>query len=114
MSDAMNVNSVLNQIRTLRAQTEALRAPAPGVQPATEKVNPVTDFGSLLTDSLQSVNKLQKQSGALQTAFEKGDPGVSLPEVMIASQKSSVAFQATIEVRNKMVDAYQEIMRMSV
>ena len=46
MSDAMNVNSVLNQIRTLRAQTEALRAPAPGVQPATEKVNPVTDFGS--------------------------------------------------------------------
>lgn len=112
MSDAMNVNSVLNQIRTLRAQTEALRSPE--VQPTTEKVNPVTDFGSLLSDSLQSVNQLQKQSGALQTAFEKGDPGVSLPEVMIASQKSSVAFQATIEVRNKMVDAYQEIMRMSV
>ncbi len=112
MSDAMNVNSVLNQIRTLRAQTEALRAPE--VQPQTNKVNPVTDFGSMLSDSLQSVNQLQKQSGALQTAFEKGDPGVSLPEVMIASQKSSVAFQATVEIRNKMVDAYQEVMRMSI
>ena len=112
MSDAMNVNSVLNQIRTLRAQTEALRAPE--VQPQTNKVNPVTDFGSMLSDSLQSVNQLQKQSGALQTAFEKGEPGVSLPEVMIASQKSSVAFQATVEIRNKMVDAYQEVMRMSI
>lgn len=112
MSDAMNVNSVLNQIRTLRAQTEALRTPE--VQAPSNKVNPVSDFGNLLSDSLQSVNQLQKQSGALQTAFEKGDPGVSLPEVMIASQKSSVAFQATVEIRNKMVDAYQEVMRMSV
>jgi len=43
-----------------------------------------------------------------------GDPNVSLADAMIASQKASVAFQATVQVRNKLVAAYEEVMRMSV
>jgi flagellar hook-basal body complex protein FliE len=43
-----------------------------------------------------------------------GDPNVNLVDVMIASQKASVAFEATVQVRNKMVEAYQEVMRMSI
>ena len=47
-------------------------------------------------------------------AFEMGDPNVTLPEVMIAKSKAGLAFEGMVQVRNKMIDAYQEIMRMQV
>jgi flagellar hook-basal body complex protein FliE len=50
----------------------------------------------------------------MRTAFEQGEPGVDLAEVMIAVQKSSVSFQAMVEVRNKLVDAYKDVMNMPV
>ncbi|MFW5446947.1 MAG: flagellar hook-basal body complex protein FliE, partial [Methylophagaceae bacterium] len=59
-------------------------------------------------------NETQQAAGKLKTAFEMGDPNVSLADAMIASQKASVAFQATLQVRNKLVQAYEEVMRMSV
>jgi len=50
----------------------------------------------------------------LSRSFEQGDPGVSLTQVMVASQKASVSFQAMTQVRNKLIDAYQEVMNMQV
>lgn len=73
-----------------------------------------SNFGDLLGDAINSVNGLQKQSSTLQTRFDQGDANVSLSDVMIARNKSSVAFDATIQVRNKMVDAYKELMNMPV
>lgn len=70
------------------------------------------DFASLLKQSINSVNETQQTSASLSKAFEVGDKNVSLAEVMIASQKASVAFQATLQVRNKLVDAYREVMNM--
>ena len=49
-----------------------------------------------------------------ETAVEMGDRSVSISDAMIASQKASVAFTATVEVRNKFVEAYKEIMNMPV
>ncbi|MDH5301475.1 MAG: flagellar hook-basal body complex protein FliE [Gammaproteobacteria bacterium] len=72
------------------------------------------DFGQLLKGALSNVNSLQQESNKLKTAFEMGEPGIDLPQVMVASQKAGVAFTATVEVRNKLIDAYKTIMSMSV
>jgi len=73
-----------------------------------------SNFGSMLTDALKSVNDLQKDSGEKKTAFEMGDSSVTLGDVMIASSKSGIALDATVQVRNKFVEAYKEIMSMPV
>jgi flagellar hook-basal body complex protein FliE len=72
------------------------------------------DFGQMLNSAINNVNSLQKASGELQTRFDMGDENVSLSDVMIARNKSSVAFEATIQVRNKLVDAYKQLMNMPV
>ena len=73
-----------------------------------------SDFAGLLKTAINSVNGLQSQTSKLQTAVEMGDPSVSLAQAMIASQKSSIAFEATVQVRNKLVEAYKEVMSMPV
>jgi len=71
-----------------------------------------TSFASLLERSIEQVNALQQRAGNLTTAFERGDPGVSLAEVMVAVEKAGIAFQAATEVRNRLVRAYQDVMNM--
>ena len=60
------------------------------------------------------MNGLQQNTGDLRTRFDQGDRSVSLSDVMIASQKSGVAFDATVQVRNKLIESYKEIMSMPV
>ncbi len=105
MSD-VQINQVLAQMRAL-AQSAGLENAAP-----TEAGRP--DFANLLKQSLDQVNATQQASRSLATAFETGDPDVSLVEVMVASQKASVSFEAVNQVRNRLLSAYQEIMSMSV
>ena len=71
-------------------------------------------FGDLLSNALNTVNDAQADAKQKVTAVEMGDRNVSLADAMIASQKSSVAFEATVQVRNKLVEAYKEIMNMPV
>lgn len=71
------------------------------------------NFASFLNDAIQSVNNQQIQSDVLTQKLINGQD-VDLHEVMIASQKASITLNATMEVRNKVIDAYQEIMRMSI
>ncbi len=79
------------------------------------EVNPSqSQFGDMFKQALSHVNGLQQQSSSMRTAFEMGDPNMSLAQVMIASQKSSLAFEATVQVRNKLVEAYKDIMSMPV
>ena len=68
----------------------------------------------MFKNAIDTVNTHQKTSAELATRFEQGDPSVDLPEVMIAMQKSSVSFQAMTQVRNKLVEAYKEVMNMPV
>jgi len=100
----MNVEQVLNQMRVLSQNN---------VLPETSNTNRA-DFSQLLSDSIGQVNELQKESQEMKTAFEMGDPGVDIPEVMIAVQKASLSFEAITEVRNKLLSAYQEVMNMQV
>jgi flagellar hook-basal body complex protein FliE len=69
------------------------------------------NFSQLLKKSIDEVNKMQVQSDQLTEKLVRGE-NVDLHQVMIASQKASITLQTTMEVRNKVVEAYQEIMRM--
>ncbi|NJM12832.1 MAG: flagellar hook-basal body complex protein FliE [Synechococcaceae cyanobacterium SM1_2_3] len=71
------------------------------------------DFASVLKSMLVDVSQSQQQSNQLAAAFERGQHQ-DLAEVMIAQQKSRLAFQTTLQVRNKLVSAYQDIMNMPV
>jgi|CEGD01.1.fsa_nt_gi flagellar hook-basal body complex protein FliE len=93
-------------------QTMMLEASNNTARPTANNVN--SNFGDLLGQAINSVNSLQKASSQMQTRFDQGDTNVSLSDVMIARNKSSVAFDATIQVRNKLVDAYKELMNMPV
>ena len=107
MSD-IEISRVLSQMRAMAAQ-------AGGVDPAQEGPQAgQVDFSSLLKNSIERVNETQMEAGRMTEAFQAGDPNTDLTEVMIALQKAKVSFQAMTQVRNKLVDAYQEIMRMSI
>jgi flagellar hook-basal body complex protein FliE len=73
-----------------------------------------SDFGSMLKDAVNSVNDLQQEAGAKRTAFEMGDRSITLADTMISASKAGIAFDATVQVRNKFVEAYKEIMSMPV
>jgi flagellar hook-basal body complex protein FliE len=72
------------------------------------------DFASVLKSSLDSVAQVQNQASALQNAFVLGDDKVSLSDTMIAMQKANISLQTTVQVRNKVVAAYNDIMNMQV
>lgn len=90
-------------------------AVAPEVQGATRPDAKAKEgsFGDVLKGSLAEVNRLQKQADAAITELAKGDK-VSLHETMIAMEQADVSFKLMMEVRNKIVEAYQEIMRIQV
>ena len=71
-------------------------------------------FSDALKNSLEQVSNSQKHAEELGQKFAMGDDSVSLSDTMIAMQKSTIAFQATVQVRNKLVSAYHEIMNMQV
>lgn len=110
MSNSTAINQVLSQMRAIQAKSHAI-----GVTPtqATEPTGGVK-FSQQLASALDNVNESLQTSGKLQETFDKGDPSVSLAQVMIASKKAEVAFQATVQVRNKFVEAYKDIMNMPI
>jgi flagellar hook-basal body complex protein FliE len=103
----ININSVLTQMRAMAAQAQAITPAAPTDSGA-------ADFKDLLTRALDQVNETQHTARNLAEAFERGDKGVDIAEVMIAAQKADVSFQAISQVRNRLVTAYQDIMNMPI
>ena len=72
------------------------------------------DFSQALTDALKGVSSSQNQAAELQRQVQMDNPTVSIEETMVAMQKAQIGFQATLQVRNKLVQAYSEIMSMQV
>ena len=105
-----NLSGIENMLQQMR---EAMRAASGGAgrpEPA-----PVGEgFAAELRRTLERVSAAQNASYAQAKAFELGDPGVSLNDVMIDMQKAGIAFQTTLQVRNRLVAAYQEIANMPV
>lgn len=117
-AERADIQNVLVQMRALKTQAQQGVKPtemvgsAAGIDPAA-KVEPGS-FGNLLKLAIDSVNEAQSASGKLVTAYEKGDPNVDLPQVMIGLQKASVSFQAMTQVRNRLVSAYEDISKMPI
>lgn len=72
------------------------------------------DFANVLKSSLDGVAQAQSKSDEMQKAFVLGDDRVSLSDTMIAMQKASISFQTAVQVRNKFVQAYNDVMNMQV
>jgi flagellar hook-basal body complex protein FliE len=92
-------------LRDVRAASEArgtLQARGPA---------PAAGFADTLNNALQQVSAVQEQSSAMQVAYERGQV-TDIAQVMLARQEAGVAFEATLQVRNKLLNAYQDIMRM--
>lgn len=123
MSDA--ISSVLSQIRSHRMALgggvgdvagagSAIGPLDPNAGGVGAAKGPAGGFGGVLDKALDSVSRAQANSSSLQQAFELGDPRADLARVMVAMQQSQVAFKATVEVRNRLVQAYQDVMNMPV
>lgn len=102
-----NIDQMVNQLRAVAAQASATPAPAP--QEASAQ-----DFAALLKSAVDEVNSAQMDAKQFTRQFEAGDPDVNLQDVVLSLQKASLSFQTMVQVRNKLVSAYQEIMNMQV
>jgi flagellar hook-basal body complex protein FliE len=109
MSD-MQIDQVLAQMHSLAQQVSMN-----GAEPPTAPVNAEQfSFAQLLKQSLDQVSEIQRTASSMRTAFEQGDPQITLVDTMVASQKSSVAFDAVTQVRKQLLSAYKDVMSMSV
>ncbi|MFT5174993.1 MAG: flagellar hook-basal body complex protein FliE [Gammaproteobacteria bacterium] len=87
---------------------------ARGASELTSDATSKLDFGTLVAQSINSVNETQQGAAKLAEQFELGDPSVDLVRVMVEMQKARVSFEAVSQVRNKLVEAYREVMNMQV
>jgi len=78
------------------------------------KPNEGEGFQSALAQALKSVSNTQAEVGRLQREVQLDNPNVSIEETMVAAQKAHIGFQATLQVRNKLVQAYSEITNLQV
>lgn len=120
---AINTNQIQAMLEQIRGTASQVTAPSNRVQNiADQLVNETdktqatgkSDFASALRATLDSVNELQVNSEQLGEQFALGNDDVQLSDVMISMQKASIALQTTVQARNRLVSAYQEIMGMQI
>jgi flagellar hook-basal body complex protein FliE len=104
-------------IDDLIAQLQASASYAAGqsaARPARGSASGPADFGTALKGALDQVNDSQQKALGIARDFETGKSNVGVHEVMLSLQKANVAFQGTVQVRNKLVAAYQDIINMQI
>ncbi|PRA26779.1 flagellar hook-basal body complex protein FliE [Pseudomonas poae] len=99
------LTNALQQLSLLAEQAEGASA---------QRMAPVSGFAGELQSSLQRINQLQQTATRQSNAFQAGSESVSLSDVMADSQKASVAFQMGVQVRNRLLTAYKDVMAMQV
>ena len=105
-----SIQSMLQTLRTHQAQASSLQ----GLE-AKNQSNEVgkPGFGSFVSGALSQVNEVQVQSSNMRAAYDRGED-IALTDVVLGMQKSSLAFEATLQVRNKVLKAYEDILNMPV
>jgi flagellar hook-basal body complex protein FliE len=113
---AAAMQSIMSQIRRFESQVkEPAKSEMSPLDGATPSLTPTskTGFGDAVKQAINAVNDLQQKASGMATAYERGGD-VPLTDVMLAMQKSSIAFEATLQIRNKVMRAYEEIKNMPV
>jgi len=103
-----NIQSMLETLRSHQAQASRLAGSGDDTSSA-----PRVDFGQSIQRALQHVNEVQQNSRQMVERYERGD-NVPLTDVVLATQKSSLTFEATLQIRNKVLKAYEDILNMPV
>lgn len=109
--DTSRIDAMVAQLRAAAARMEG--GIANPVNPGTSGTSKL-DFADALKSSLDTVNNAQMSAQKLGEQFALGDDKVSLSDVMISMQKANIAFQTTIQARNKLVSAYHDILNMQI
>lgn len=104
--DSKGIDQLLSQLQAASQLAAGKTDVQPGGEPG--------DFAALLKSSLEQVSGAQTEAKQLAQAFEKGAPNVNIEDVMIQLQKADVSFQTMVQVRNKLVEAYQQVMSMPI
>ena len=104
--DTRGIDQMLSELRA----TSGLAAG----KPAAAASSADNDFGQVLKTAIDQVSSAQMQAQEMAKGFASGDSNVNLADVMVNLQKASLSFQQMVQVRNKLVTAYQDIMNMSV
>lgn len=106
----IKAQSLYGEMQAMALQTRVELAPNENLQ-----VNPTQkNFAEMLSNAIDGVNSMQLDAKDQAQRFEMGDPTLSLADVMVAKEKSGIAFEATLQVRNKVLEAYKQIMQMPV
>ena len=99
-------------LRNVSAASEGASTPAVAGEIGSGTAGaPSIDFAETLHGALQEVSAVQQRSVEMQEGYERGEV-TDIAQVMLARQEAGIAFEATLQVRNKLLNAYQEIMRM--
>ena len=118
MSDRVDISRLLLEMRAMKAQTQAFGGvgslAAKDVVKNQELKANGPQFSDLMSQAINKVNEVQQASSAMSQAYIQGDPNIDVTDVMIASQKAGVAFEAMVQVRNKLVEAYRDVMNMPI
>lgn len=113
--DPAGIERILEQMRAAQARMQnGVNGSAAPKAASETKAAASTDFASALKTSLDQVNNLQVKATEATRLFELDPKNTNLHEVMIATQKAQISFQATLQFRNKVVQAYQDIMNMPI
>jgi len=110
----MDVNAIDNLLGQLRAAAAVAGGKKTQPGAAAGAAAGGADFAAALKASLDYINGQQQEVTRLARDFELGKPGVALHDVMISTQKANISFQAAVQVRNRLVSAYHDIMNMQV
>ena len=109
-----DITQVLTEMRALKTRAQFEPAHVAGDIAGVATPARGVEFQALLSQAVDQVNSVQKESGQLAASFQSGDPNVTLSQVVIASEKAGIAFEAMTEVRNRLVNAYEDIMNMPI
>ncbi len=112
--DSGRIEAMAAQMKAAAARSAAPTAAAAPLSAGRPTEGVKVSFSSSLKAMLDQVNTPQLQADRISQRFALGDDGVNLSDVMIERQKASLSLQATVQVRNKLVSAYHEIMNMQV
>ncbi len=114
--DSSRIESMLAQLKAAAQKPQASQIGSLSSVAELQKPQNASrvDFSEALKASLNQVNQVQMDAEKLGKSFAMGDDSVSLSDVMIAGQKANISFQTTVQVRNKLVSAYHDIMNMQV
>jgi flagellar hook-basal body complex protein FliE len=106
--ESTGIDQMLSMLRATSVAAGGRAAEAPSVPAGS------TDFAQVLQTSIARVSQVQEQAGAMAANFAAGNGTENLHEVMIELQKANISFQEMIQVRNKLVSAYHDVMNMQV